>query len=353
MALVALLLSSIFAFAGCPSADLTGDCFVDLEDFAVFANQWLTGDPDVPDDMVYIPYGGFEMGDHFDPEGRTDELPVHGVLLDAFFMSKYEITNQQYCDYLNSAYPAQIKVEGGLVYATDDTSNIFPYCDTSTASSGSQINYSEGVFSVNIKDGTTDMSNHPMVKVSWYGAVAYCNWRSSEGGYEACYNLSTWACDFTKKGYRLATEAEWEYAARGGENSPYYRYPWGDSIDCSMANYNYDVCDDPYETGASPWTTPVGYYDGNQTPAGIDMANGYGLYDMTGNVWEWCNDWYDYYYDTSPFDNPTGPVSGGFPVLRGGGWRADADECRVARRHGSFPDDRDSTYGFRIVLDLE
>jgi sulfatase modifying factor 1 len=334
------------AFAACPSADLTGDCFVGLEDFAVVANQWLTGDANIPEDMKYIPDGGFEMGDHFDPEGYDDELPVHAVLVDAFFMSKYEITNQQYCDYLNSAYPAQLKVVSGVVYAASDDPCDYPYCDTTTSSSYSRITWNGSSFGV-----VSDKEDHPMVQVSWYGSVAYCNWRSSEGGYEACYNLSTWVCDFTKKGYRLATEAEWEYAARGGNHSPYYRYPWGDSIDGSKANYW--ESGDPYETGDYPWTTPVGYYDGSQIPAGSDMANGYGLYDMAGNVWEWCNDWYaSDYYDTSPFDNPTGPVSGSSRVLRGGGWSHNANRCRVASRYYYDPDDRGSGLGFRIVLDL-
>ena len=79
---------------------------------------------------------------------------------------------------------------------------------------------------------------------------------------------------------------------------------------------NYYPSGDPYETGAEPWTTPVGYYDGGQTPAGTDMANGYGLYDVVGNVWEWCNDWYDEsYYSTSPENNPKGPASGSYRVV--------------------------------------
>ena len=135
-----------------------------------------------------------------------------------------------------------------------------------------------------------------MADVTWYGAAAYCNWRSQEEGYQQCYNLSTWECDFSKNGYRLPTEAEWEYAARGGEHKPYYRYPRSNSIDGSEANYW--SSGDPYETGSYPWTTPVDYYP----------ANGYGLYDMAGNVWDWCNDWYsDTYYSSSPYNNPTGP----------------------------------------------
>jgi sulfatase modifying factor 1 len=195
------------------------------------------------------------------------------------------------------------------------------------------------------------MSDDPMVLVSWYGSAAYCNWRSSAEGYDSCYNLSTWECDFSEHGYRLATEAEWEYAARGGEHNPYYRYPWGDSIDGSKANYW--VSGDPYETGDYPWTTPVGYYDGSQIPAGSDMANGYGLYDMAANVYEWCNDWMDFtYYDVSPYDNPTGPASGNMRVLRGGCWGYSVNHCRVASRAGNDPNFRGVTYGFRVVLDL-
>ncbi len=217
----------------------------------------------------------------------------------------------------------------------------------------SQINYSIDVFSVNIKDGTTDMSNHPMIMVSWYGAAAYCNWKSLQEGLESCYDLLTWECDFTKDGYRLPTEAEWEYAARGGNHSPYYRFPWGDSIAGSMASYHYTY--DPYETGDIPWTTPVGYYDGGQTPTGVDMANGYGLYDMAGNVWERCNDWWSgtYYQecdDIGTVINPTGPASGIYDVFRGGWWGTSANLCRIAGHNYGSPDSRLYSGGFRVCV---
>ena len=350
---------TIFAAAWCsddsptdnwdPACDIffPADGIVDGKDFGVLSAGWLVPDPN---QFVFIPAGTFEMGDHHD--GMSDALPAHTVTLDSFYMSKYEITNQQYCDYLNSAYPAQIKVDGGIVYATDDISNSFPYCDTSTATSlYSQINYSAGIFSVNIKDGTTDMSGHPMIMVSWYGCVAYCNWKSQQEELESCYNLSTWECDFTKNGFRLATEAEWEYAARGGEHDPYYRYPWGDNIDPNQANYW--ESGDPYETGEYPWTTPVGYYDGGQIPTGVDMANGYGLYDMAGNVWEWCNDWYDAeYYSSSPIYNPVGPISDSYRVFRGGSWSNPEYLCWVANRNYDNPLYCFSDIGFRLVLDL-
>jgi hypothetical protein len=145
------------AIAACPSADLTGDCFVNLEDIAFMASQWLTGVPNIPDDLVYIPYGGFEMGNHFDPEGHYDELPVHAVLLDAFFMSKYEITNQQYCDYLNSALVSgSIYLSSDVVYGTGNDQG---YCDTSASSSYSHIVYSSGVFTV----GTNPHFSQPAI----------------------------------------------------------------------------------------------------------------------------------------------------------------------------------------------
>jgi surface protein len=349
-------MSEMFLSAASFNQDLSGWCVTLIPSepggFDVGATSWtlpnsrpIWGDPCPPPTMVYIPGGEFEMGDHFD-EGYSDELPVHAVLVDEFFMGRYEITNQQYCDYLNSA------LAGGSIYLSNNvvygTGNDQGYCNTSPGSSYSQIVYSSGVFTVNTKDGR-DMSNDPMVQVSWYAAAAYCNWRSSEQGKESCYNLSTWQCDFSKRGYRLATEAEWEYAARGGNHSPYYRYPWGDSIDGSMANY-WDS-GDPYETGDFPWTTPAGYYDASQIPAGSDMANGYGLYDMTGNVWEWCNDWYDEnYYDVSPYDNPTGPAGGSYRIFRGGGWGSLASYCRAAYRFNDSPAGRYSIVGFRIVL---
>ena len=373
VALFSVSSALVAAFVDCPSADITGDCFVGIEDFALMAQQWLSGEPNFPDDPVYIPNGEFEMGGHF-AEGAADEIPLHAVLVDSFFMARFEITNQQYCDYLNSALGSDsIYLSDNVVNGTENDQG---YCDTSASSSYSQIDYSGGVFTVDIKGGR-DMSDDPMVRVSWYGAVAYCNWRSSEEGKESCYNLSTWICDFSKHGYRLATEAEWEYAARGGEHSPYNCFPWCDHISHSRANYyakpgtyTYDVSltsgYHPLWNSISPITSPVGFFDGTmkykvdynwpgsatsyKTTSG---SNDYGLYDMAGNVWEWCNDWYDSnYYATSPYDNPTGPASGSERVFRGGGWGSDALVSRVADRFKNNPDDRGSNFGFRIVLDL-
>lgn len=335
------------------SADINNDGRVDFLDFAIMAENWLWSA--VPPDMAFIPGGEFLMGDHFD-EGRPNEKPIHAVMVDSFYISIYETTNEQYCNFLNSAKSSgEILVYNGMVYSLIN-SNIWYYFDTNSYDEDSQIEYSGGVFSVRTKSGR-NMSNDPVLEVSWYGAVAYCNWRSQQEGYEDCYNLATWECDFSKHGYRLPTEAEWEYAARGGEHDPYYRYPWGDTISHSQANYesiNWAYGDvSPtrghhplYDDGIYPYTAPVDSF----------QPNGYGLYNMAGNVWDWCNDWRDdSYYSISPYDNPKGPISGTKRVLRGGSWFSDgAQRLRVARRGDWFdlPMQRDAFYGFRVVLDL-
>jgi len=299
-------------------------------------------------DMVLIPGGEFQMGDHFYEGWWYDELPVHPVYVASFYMSKYEVTNAQYCAYLNSALGGSIYVSGGVVYGSGNNQ---PYCDTHNADTDSQIDYSGGVFSVRTKGGR-DMSKDPMVEVSWYGAVAYCNWRSQEEGHEQCYNLSTWACDFSRKGYRLPTEAEWEYAARGGLSGR--RFPWGDTITHSQANYyssssySYDVSSTrgyhpTWNDGIYPYTSLVGSFS----------PNGYGLYDMTGNVREWCNDWYSGgYYSSSPVNNPTGPATGSSRVLRGGSCFSLPYISRVASRFNSHPLFCIYFSGFRLSLDL-
>jgi formylglycine-generating enzyme required for sulfatase activity len=344
------------ANAWCNGADWNYDGVVNMGDFAVLAFRWLDYPLPTPlqSDMVFIPDGGFAMGDSLN-EGSSNERPVHSVTLDPYAMGKmgkYEITNKQYCDFLNSAYTSQLKVVNGVVYAANDSSNIYPYCDTSTSSTYSQIAANGNMFSVLAK-GERDMSKDPMVMVSWFGSVAYCNWRSQQEGKPLCYDLSTWKCDFSKNGYRLPTESEWEYAARGGVVIA-RRFTWGDTISHTQANYNstgsysYDVSSTEgyhptWSNGAPPYTSPVGYFP--------PSTNAFGLCDMVGNVREWCNDWYGTYIFEARTD-PTGPTTGTSRIIRGGSWVDTAYTCRVACRGQKTPSSRSYNIGFRVVVDL-
>ncbi len=156
--------------------------------------------------------------------------------------------------------------------------------------------------------GNAQFAEYPVLYVSWNDAKTYCEWR----------------------GARLPTEAEWEKAARGGLEGKLY--PWGDEIDCAKANYNYSCIGD---------TSAVGSY----------APNGYGLYDMAGNVWEWAADWYAAdYYANSPADNPTGPASGEFRALRGGSWYFNGSTVRASNRFWYDPSVRNSSLGFRCAF---
>jgi formylglycine-generating enzyme required for sulfatase activity len=278
--------------------------------------QWESGPGLV---FVDIPSGTFKMGDH-DGIGESSERPVHTVTLTGFQMSKYEVTNAQYTAYLNAAMAAgQIQVVKGVVYTISDSSRSQPYFDTVTINSYSQIEYNQGQFTVRSRDGKS-MADHSVVQVRWYGAKAFCDYY----------------------GYRLPTEAEWEYAARGGYHDPYYRYPWGsNTIDCTKANYyNGSNCCNPLNLTSYPYTSPVGYYG---------AQGAYGLCDMSGNVWEWCQDWYDEdYYSVSPAKNPAGPATGTFRVVRGGCWYFFDYYCRVADRVRMIPEARGDLVGFRV-----
>jgi len=304
--------------------------------------------------MVLIPADEFQMGDTFD-EGDSDELPVHAVYVDAFYVDRYEVTNQQYADALNWAYGqgGHITVISGVVYKYNSGTS-YPYCNTDSADSESCIVWNGSTFTV--ENGRADQ---PAVHVSWYGSVAYANWRSAIEGRPLGYDLSTWYCNWNS-GYRLPTEAEWEKAARGSVAG--HRFPWSDTdtIQHARANYYsywvggvpyYPYDTNPYEgyhpqfdDGGYPYTSPVGYF----------APNGYGLYDMAGNVWEWCHDWYSStYYSSSPHSNPHGPGSGTYRVLRGGGWIGSANNCRAASRGDDYPVIRIDGYGFRLALDSE
>jgi len=262
--------------------------------------------PDVQP-MVLIPAGEFQMGDNFN-EGSDDERPVHTVYLNAFYIDQYEVTNAQYANFLN-AYGKNVDAAGHELLDINSS-----YCLIEKVG--------------NTYKPRSGYENHPVVEVSWYGAAAYAQFY----------------------GKRLPTEAEWEKAARGGLKGK--RYPWGDDISHDDANYS-------LTGGKDQWngTSPVGSF----------APNGYGLYDMAGNVWELCADEYNSdYYSRSPRDNPKGSgtaitfKNNDFTyvwvihrrVLRGGSWRDFPFFLRCANRDDSIPTNtRYFGGGFRCVQD--
>lgn len=243
-------------------------------------------------EMALIPSGKFQMGSN---TGDTDEKPLHTVNLNAFYIDKYEVTNAQYKKFVDANPQWQkekilSKYHDGY-YLADWNGNDFPF----------------------------GKDNHPVVYVSWYAAMAYAKWANK----------------------RLPTEAEWEKAARGGLLSK--KYPWGDTISPTNANY-YD--------GTEKEITPVGSYP----------ANEYGLFDMAGNVREWCLDVYiENFYTNGPRENPVAGVNDlvevmndfinrkGNCVLRGGSWLNSAQLLRISNRNWRNPSATNPNEGFRCV----
>jgi formylglycine-generating enzyme required for sulfatase activity len=257
--------------------------------------------------MVWIPSGRFEMGSRMsaeevvkkyrgaagDEQNLADEHPVHEVELDGFWLGKFEVTNRQYRKF--------------------------------------QPGHDSGSF----QGWGLNSDDQPVVEVSWTDAKAFCDWLSQKTG----------------KTYTLPTEAQWEYACRAGTTTERY---WGDDDD-QMGKYA-NTADRTLkrDLGAkvpSSWVfadTTDGYVV--SAPVGRFKPNAFGLYDMIGNVWEWCEDWYDEkYYASSPLRNPTGPSVGAQRVLRGGSWGIGPESARSAYRCWFSPEGRVLFFGFRLA----
>ena len=170
---------------------------------------------------------------------------------------------------------------------------------------------------------------NPVEQVRWSDAVRFCNRRSQLEGLDPCYNLETWSCNFQATGYRLPTEAEWEYACRAGTTTAFF---FGDSAS-KLGDYAW------FEKNAG----------GRPRPVGQKLPNPWGLHDIVGNVWEWCNDFYQVdFYEASPRQDPRGPESGTTKVVRGGAWKFNDQHCRPGYRHNENPGYADVCFGYDI-----
>jgi formylglycine-generating enzyme len=283
-------------------------------------------DPKPPSGMVFVPAGSFTMGNCMDPgEGYSDELPLHTVYVSAFYIDQYDVTKALWDTVRQWAISHR--------YMFDHP-------------------------------GLGKAANHPVQTISWYDAVKWCNARSEREGKTPAYYTDAGlrlkyqggqVSPYVKwtSGYRLPTGAEWEKAARGGVGGQ--RFPWGNTISWGQANYYADPLSaggDAYDVnptsryhpifndGVYPFTSPVGYF----------APNGYGLYDMAGNVWQWCWDWYGL-YESAPQSDPRGPASGSFRTVRGGTYLYDGKYCRAAAHAMLDPSISDNSVGFRSVLD--
>ena len=276
--------------------------------------------------MVTVPAGVFIMGDGVAYCG-TDDHEV--TLTRSFYLGQHEVTNQEYLEAVQWAY------DHGYVTAT--TTSVMDGLDGSTQElldldHSCEIAFSGGVFTIR-NAGHGINPDHPVKEVTWYGAARYCDWLSLQAGLPRAYQHSgDWACNggdpYGAEGYRLPTDAEWEYATQYVDQGI---YPWGyEAPDCSRANY--DPC--------VGWTSQVGNYP--------DAPEDPGLSDMAGNVFELCNDWYVCSLGTASATDPVGPSSGTLRVMRGGAWTHDADFLRCAGRdYGAPRGGSSSNVGFR------
>jgi sulfatase modifying factor 1 len=279
-------------------------------------------------EMIVVPAGTFTMGD-----GETncgiDEREV--TLTRDFYLGQHEVTNQEYMEALQWAY------DQGYVTAT--TSSVMDAMDGSALElidlddPDCEVSFSDGVFA--LRDAGHGINpDHPIMEVTWYGAVRYCDWSSMIEELPRAYEHSgDWSCNnhdpYGAAGYRLPTDAEWEYAAQYDDERT---YPWGNEPpDCSRANY----------AGCTDWTSPVGSYP--DAPAAL------GLSDMGGNVWEWCNDWHVCSLGTSAATDPVGPTTGTSREVRGGSFNEFAVSLPCATRLGGGPGASSFHVGFRVA----
>lgn len=297
--------AGLTALRGCPDED--GDGVADIDDRCrqepgVIEHQGCPPPPTALDNFVRIPGGTFQMGDVMGDNEQNDVQP-HPVTVATFYLSPTEVTFAEYD----------------------------AFCTATGREKPADRDWGRG--------------QRPAINVSWCDAVAYANWLSTQNGLQKVYNgdCDNISADWSANGYRLPTEAEWEYAARQGGQK--VRFGNGKDI-ADPTEINFDGRENYKKT-----YSVAGIYRGKTVPVGsLSSPNSLGLHDMSGNVYEWCWDWYDGdYYKNSPQQNPRGPSGGSSRVLRGGGWFNYPLNCRAADRYFNRPSLRSSNIGFRLA----
>jgi formylglycine-generating enzyme required for sulfatase activity len=253
----------------------------------------------VNNNLIFVEGGSFLMGSE---KGDDDEKPIHSIKINSFYIGKYEVTNIKFVEFLNDYQQATIKngdYAGQLIIG---------------------VSYGIHDWGLHLNAKTWSpakgFESYPVINVTWYGANEYCKWLSRKNG----------------KKYRLPTEAEWEFAARGGVKCMGYIYSGSNNVS-EVGWCESDSAKMPHRVGSK-------------------LPNELGIYDMSGNVTEWCEDWYDeFYYVNSPTSNPINVKPGSYKVQRGGDWYWDSFHCRIADRMVSAPNSYgDGIIGFRIAL---
>jgi sulfatase modifying factor 1 len=243
-------------------------------------------------DLIQVKGGTFKMGSKTsDTSAELDEQKEHSVTLNTFEISKFEVTVWEWKQFIKA-----------------------------------------NKMKMPIKPSWGWQDNYPINGITWNEAIAYCNWLSTKEKLQPCYSKKgpNFVCNFKANGYRLPTEAEWEFAAKGGTNSKGFRYSGSDKLE--------DVAWHKVNSNGQPHTV------------GTKLPNELGIYDMSGNVWEWCWDWYNKdFYKLEKVDNPKGPEMGERRTVRGGSWDSKSNYVRPANRISTIPSKTHEFYGFRIA----
>jgi formylglycine-generating enzyme len=289
-----------------------------------------------PPNMIEVPGGSFTMGGI----DSSCSGPARQVELTRDFrLGPHEVSNAEFLAGLRWAYARNlISADSSAVYDQMHESHKklldlgSQYCEIQFLAGEFSLRASLSDFASKAYPEGYDPMAHPVKEVTWYGAVSYCDWLSLAAGLPPAYDHSNWQCDggdvFSSKGYRLPTEAEWERAARWPDDRP---YPWGES-DPMPDRVNANL--------AVGWSAPVGSY----------AANPLGLYDLAGNVWEWCNDWRYCHRDSAGQVDPAGPKAGTSRVRKGGSWRHYPRELHNAANQGGYAYNSYAYVGFRICI---